>query len=233
MVRKSLLFVGLLLTALTVGCGPSSEKQPVKVGATASPIPAPVVMRFHRQGGIAGLCDDVAIHADGVIEYHTCNRPTQTATLTQGEREELAGWVGELSAFTFKQEDNPGGPDNLVRELQFAGKGTSSATDEQKQMMTDWIERIYSELAQQPQPGSPVSTAGRVLDIMEQQVIVIRPDEPGPDLIAITPQTQFKLADGGSASLADLRIGMHIQVQGKAVGAGGLQADTVIIEPEQ
>lgn len=231
--RRILLFAGLFLLAWIVSCGSSSEKERGDVPASTSPTPAPVVMRFRRQGGIAGLCDDVAVHKDGIIEYHTCNRPIQTATLTQGERQELVGWVDELSAFTFKQEDNPGGPDNLVRELQFAGQGSSPATDDQKQMMSGWIERIYGELAQQPQPGSPATTAGRVLDIMEQHIIVIKPDQPGHDLIAITPQTQFKLASGEPASLDDVRAGVHLQVQGKAVGGGGLQADTVIIQPKQ
>jgi hypothetical protein len=231
MMRNILLFAGLFLLLVTAGCGSSPEEASVKSPAGAQPTPAPVVMQFHRQGGLAGLCDDVSVHADGIIEYHTCGQPIHTATLTRDEQKELAGWAGELSQFTFKQEDNPGGPDNLVRELQFTGQGATPATDAQKQMMLEWLERIYSELAQQPQPGSIASTTGRVLDIMSGQIIVIKPDEPGHDLIAITPETQFKSSDGGTASLADVQPGVHIQVQGIVLGAGGLQAETVIIQP--
>lgn len=227
MLRNILSFVGLLLAALTVGCGSPSEMERVEVPAT----PGPVVMQFHRQGGIAGLCDDVTVRADGIIEYRTCGQPVHTAVLTPSERQELAGWVEELRGFTFKQEDNPGGPDNLVRELEFSGHGSQPATDDRKRMMLGWIEGIYSELAQQPQPGSAASTAGRVLDVMNQQIIVIAPDEPGHDLIVITPETQFELAEGGLADLADVVPGVHIQAQGKALGAGGLQAETVIIQP--
>jgi hypothetical protein len=188
------------------------------------------VIRFHRQGGIAGLCDDMTIHADGVIEYHTCGRPVQTATLTHTERQDLSTWLDEHSGFTFKQEDNPGRPDDLVRELEFAGQGTAPATDERKQMLLSWVERIYGELVEQPPPGSAVSTAGQVLDVMNKQVIVIVPDEPGHDMIAITPETKFEFEGGGSAGLADVRPGTRISVQGKVLGAGGLQAETVIIQ---
>lgn len=231
MVRNFLLFAGVCLMAMAAGCGSSAERERTGPLAIASPTPGPVVMRFHRQGGIAGLCDDVAVRVDGLIEYRRCGQPVQMATLTLDERKELTGWVEELSGFTFKQEDNPGGPDNLVRELQFLGQGSKPATDEQKQRMLGWIESVYGELARQPQPGSPMSTAGLVLDIMDGQVIVIRPDEPGHDLIAITPETRFTLAGGGTASLADVKPGVHIQVEGKALGAGGLQAETVVIQP--
>lgn len=231
MVRNILFFAGLCLIVVAAGCGSAPVQEPVKLSTLARPTPSPVVMQFHRQGGIAGLCDDVAVHSDGAIEYHTCGQPVHTATLTQAERQQLAGWVDELSQFAYKEEDNPGGPDNLVRELQFSGHGTTPATAEQKQAMLNWVERIYSELAQQPQPGTTVSTSGRVLDIMNQQIIVIKPDAPGHDLIAVTPETQFKLAGGGSASLTDVLPGVHVEVTGIALGAGGLQAKTVVIQP--
>ncbi len=232
MMRHFLLLAGLVTLVFVSACGsaPQQERVQSPLSASTHPTPGPVIMQFRRQGGIAGLCDEVKVHSGGIIEYHTCGQPVNTATLTPEERQELAGWMKELSAFTFKQEDNPGGPDNLMRELEFAGQGSTPATDEQKQTMLSWIESIYAELAQQPQPGSAVSTAGQVLDILNQQVIVIRPDKPGHDLIAVTPETQFRLADGGSASLADIQPGVHIQAQGIALGAGGLQAETVIIQ---
>lgn len=230
MMRNIVWLAALLLILLTAGCGSAREQQRVEGPANTLPTPGPVVMQFHRQGGISGLCDDVTLHTDGIIEYHTCGQPAHMATLTRSEQTDLAGWVGKLQGFTFKLEDNPGGPDNLVRELRFTGQGAVPATDEQKQNMLDWLEAIYSELAQQPQPGSVASTAGRVLDIVNGQVIVIKPDEPGHDLIAVTPETQFELAGGGPATLANVLPGMHIRVEGVALGAGGLQANTVIIE---
>ncbi|MFQ5595488.1 MAG: hypothetical protein ACE5HA_15175 [Anaerolineae bacterium] len=233
MVRYILLLAGILLITVTSGCGSSPKVERGKSPASVLPTPGLVVVEFHRQGGMAGLCDDVTVHADGIIEYHTCGQPTHTATLTQSEQIDLAGWVSKLRGFTFRQEDNPGGPDNLVREMKFIGQGSTPATDEQKQKMLDWLEVIYSELAQQPQPGSAASTAGRVLDIVNGQIIVIKPDEPGHDLIAITPQTQFNLTSGDTATLADVSPGAHIRVEGVALGAGGLQADTVVIESSE
>lgn len=233
MMRNIVWLAALLLIVLTAGCGSAREQQRVQRPASTLPAPGPVVMQFHRQGGIAGLCDDVILHADGIIEYHPCGQPAHTATLTQSEQADLADWISKLRGFTFELEDNPGGPDNLVRELQFTGQGSAPATDEQKQKMLDWLEAIYSELAQQPQPGSAASTAGRVLDIVNGQIIVIRPDEPGHDLIAITPETQFRLTGGDTATLANVLPGVHIRVEGVALGAGGLQADTVIIEPSE
>ncbi len=233
MMRNIVWLAGLLLIVVTAGCGSAKEQQRVEQAASALPTPAPVVMQFHRQGGIAGLCDDVAVHADGIIEYHTCGQAVHTAMLTQDEQKDLANRIDELGGFTYKQEDNPGGPDNLVRELQFGGQGSTTATDEQKQMMLGWLEGIYSELAQQPQPGSAATTAGRVLDLMDKQIIVIKPDEPGHDMIVITPETQFELAGGDTASLADIAPGAHIRVEGVALGAGGLQADRIVIEPTE
>ncbi|RME48821.1 MAG: hypothetical protein D6791_02400 [Chloroflexi bacterium] len=236
MMRRFLLLAGFVTLVFVSACGSAPQREQVQLpsSANAPPTPGPVVMQFRRQGGIAGLCDEVKVHSGGIIEYHTCGQPVNTATLTPEERQELADWVKELSAFTFKQEDNPGGPDNLMRELEFAGQGSTPATDEQKRTMLSWIEGIYAELAQQPQPGSTASTAGQVLDVMNQQIIVIRPDKPGHDLIAVTPETQFRRADGGNASLADVQPGVHIEAQGIALGAGGLQAETVVIQlPEK
>jgi hypothetical protein len=175
----------------------------------------------------------MSVYDNGMIEYSPCGRPPRTATLTQSERKELTEWIEQLGSFDVKQEDNSGGVDNLVRAIEFEGRGTTPANAEHQQELLAWTERIYNELTGQPQPGSVVSSVGQVLDVLNKQVIVINPEVGDHDLILVTPQTTFTLANGKPTDLSAVLSGTRIKVQGKALGAGGLQAETIIIEPSQ
>jgi hypothetical protein len=90
-----------------------------------------------RSGGIAGFQDHLVIGYHG--QYY----------LAQGQQEligtlsaETTSWLTErsshLAPFTLRLEDNPGGPDNMVRQVMWTGLGNQVATQAEQQEILTW-----------------------------------------------------------------------------------------------
>jgi hypothetical protein len=105
------------------------------------------VLIFERQGGIAGFQDKLVVGYGG--EYYLSRGATgdRIGMLPSDRRMELQGWLDRLAPFTWKSEDNPGGPDSMVQVLVWAGLGTANADDAQQQELLDWAANLLQELS--------------------------------------------------------------------------------------
>lgn len=107
---------------------------------------------WHREGGIAGFCDDLAIDATGYVELAPCQyeSPQEVAvrTLTADELAEFYGWLDTLAPFEFTQQD-PATADAMTVRYIFAGRGAQEATDVDRQALAEFSREV---LARWPAP---------------------------------------------------------------------------------
>lgn len=172
-------------TATQAAASPTVPPSPIPPTATALPTEPPptptmppladipafqgLVILYHVEGGIAGLCQDLALFQDGAALYGPCGRLAQGA-LDEAKAAQVQAWQKELASFSFRFDDNPRGPDNMTTTLVFTGQGTTAATADQQQALVDWAREAFAELAGQsgapdrhiaitePAPGAAISS---------------------------------------------------------------------------
>ncbi len=128
----------LLMMAVWTACDRPAPSHP-------APEPGKPLLVFERQGGIAGFQDKLVIGYGGEY-YLSLNGREHIGMLTAGLRAQLAGWIEGFAPFAIKLEDNPGGPDNLVRRLEWAGMGRLQASRSQQEEILDWAASMMHEL---------------------------------------------------------------------------------------
>lgn len=108
--------------------------------------PLPSILTWHREGGIAGYCDDLRIDAAGVVEAASCaDDPSAVASQGQLDTEDLTrlqAWLGQYRAFELEQAD-PATADGMTTRLVFAGRGPVEATEAEKQEILDFAAETY------------------------------------------------------------------------------------------
>lgn len=188
------------LPAATATVVPASPTAAPTEPPTATPVPLAnipifqgMALLYHVEGGIAGLCRDLAVFEDGRALYGSCGGLAQ-GTLDEAQLAPVLAWQKELAPFQFRFEDNPKGPDNMSTTLVFSGKGSAAATAEQQQAVVSWAQEALAALAgqtatvdrtiaiDQPAPGavltSPVLVTGEGM-AFESQLPVRVLDEEG------------------------------------------------------
>jgi hypothetical protein len=117
-----------------------------------------VAIAFNISGGIAGFCDSLTVSTGGDYVWQSCNGKSLNGGLEQGDLDVLQPWLTDLTAFQLLFEDNPGGPDNLTRELVFNGTGSTEADEAQKQVIFDWVNGLFIRLRPQAVEAPPTPT---------------------------------------------------------------------------
>ena len=92
-------------------------------------------LTWHREGGFAGFCDDVAVSIYGAVSASTCHAKTSTPLgthwLTASQAQQLYTWLDTLKPFQITH-DKPTQPDELVITAIFYGNGTTEASNTDK-----------------------------------------------------------------------------------------------------
>lgn len=101
---------------------------------------------WHRQGGIAGFCDDVSIYVSGEAFISSCRAdasgsPTRVM-LNSGQLEQVYAWVDGLRAFDFEVAASPDIPDSMGITLHFFGTGANPASDADVQNMQNLAAQV-------------------------------------------------------------------------------------------
>ncbi len=115
-------------------------------GAPPTAEPGAVLLTFERIGGIAGFADRLAVAASG--EYHLARsgQPERLGTLSAERRGQLQSWAGRFAAFSLTLEDNPNGPDNMKRQVVWAGAGKTVPSEAEQRVVLDWAAAVLDEL---------------------------------------------------------------------------------------
>lgn len=112
-------------------------------------------LAWHREGGIAGFCNDLAAYVNGRLQATNCNREGDAAQvgqrfMTADELAQLYGWLDEYSSFEFIHQD--GGKEGEVMTdamkitLVFNGRGATQADEETQQEIISFAQALFTSL---------------------------------------------------------------------------------------
>jgi hypothetical protein len=111
-----------------------------------------LVFAWHREGGIAGFCDDLAVYVTGDVYASSCKgaQPKDLGTRRLGVQQltQIYTWVDKLKGFEEEHKD-PATADAMTTYLVFAGTGTREATDDEKLAIQDAATQLYAEMSKQ------------------------------------------------------------------------------------
>lgn len=100
-----------------------------------------LALAWHREGGFAGFCDDLAVYSVGNGLPFTCQTepPTNLGKrwLAAGQSDQLFDWIDTLASFEYGKKD-PATADAMTVQLVFAGTGADQATEQDRQAMLDF-----------------------------------------------------------------------------------------------
>jgi hypothetical protein len=107
---------------------------------------------WHREGGIAGFCDDLAVYLNGWAMPTSC-KATQPQghpgyRLSADQIEQLYQYIDQFSRFEVENSDGAVA-DSMKTTLQFEGQGTVSVNDSQKEEIQNFAAEIYTAAVRQ------------------------------------------------------------------------------------
>jgi hypothetical protein len=105
---------------------------------------------WHREGGIAGFCDDLTAYVTGQLYAASCRGETPQnlgqRRMTTEELEQLYTWVDEYAAFEYLHDDGPVA-DGMKVTLVFSGAGTTQADENTQQEIVAFAQELYTGLS--------------------------------------------------------------------------------------
>ncbi len=116
-----------------------------------------LVLVWHREGGVAGFCDDLSVYATGIAYGSNCSgklfRGLGSRRLAADELAELYARVDALAPFQETQKD-PAAADAMTVSLLFTGRGAAAATDDEKAALNQFASEALLRWADTtPVPG--------------------------------------------------------------------------------
>ncbi|RIK35401.1 MAG: hypothetical protein DCC57_23385 [Chloroflexi bacterium] len=106
---------------------------------------------WHREGGIAGFCDDLTVYVTGLVYASSCkSQPPATIgqrTLTAEELAQLYMWIDTYTSFEAGWRD-PAVADAMSTKMTFMGVGEQVADAATQQAIADFAAALYTGLAQ-------------------------------------------------------------------------------------
>ncbi len=104
-----------------------------------------VVITYHREGGIAGFCDDIVIYASGLAKVTSCkfNKETEV-TLTAAQKQTINQWLKSFQGFNYEHTD-PATADAMTITLKFSGQGQTQPSDADIQAMLSLLSAIAAQ----------------------------------------------------------------------------------------
>ncbi len=114
-----------------------------------------VVIAFHREGGLAGICEDVLIYRSGIAEISAC-RPAhqlgvQKLTLNAAQMQEVYEWADTYLPFE-SSEGEANTADAMTTRLVFNGRGQQNADELARQSIQEFALEIADQAHQIQDP---------------------------------------------------------------------------------
>ena len=105
-------------------------------------------LTWHREGGIAGFCDELYVSAFGQAQPSSCGRAQEypSGTLTDAERALLTEWGQAFGSVVIEQRDTQVS-DAMGFVLIMTGTGTGQPSEAEQQAMLDWAQDVFTRLA--------------------------------------------------------------------------------------
>jgi len=104
------------------------------------------VLKWSREGGFAGFCDELTISTSGEARASSCRAGAGgTRALSPEDRKKLDGWRDAFANVAWSSSD-AGAADGMTIKLTLAGRGRVQPTTEQRQQILDWVQKLFGEL---------------------------------------------------------------------------------------
>ncbi|MDX1520990.1 MAG: SH3 domain-containing protein, partial [Anaerolineae bacterium] len=111
-----------------------------------------LVFAWHREGGLAGFCDDVSVYVTGQVYAASCKgEQPQDLGRTRLNADQLAtifNWVDTLQPFEQTFED-PAVADGMTTSLVFSGAGSQPAHEPDIALIFDFAQNLFNEVSMQ------------------------------------------------------------------------------------
>lgn len=123
-----------------------------------------LVISWHREGGIAGFCDDLSIYSYGEAIGKSCQWDPNTAAGEQWfqleKLSQLYDWMDQFASFDYTQSDPASVVDGMTVTVHFNGSGSTEATDADKSVITAFADELFAQYtADAPIPANCTVTA--------------------------------------------------------------------------
>ena len=102
-----------------------------------------LALTYHREGGIAGFCDDLMVWLDGRVSVSDCKDQAVNLRLTASDLEQLYGWFDTLARLDYEYTD-PAVADAMTTSLSLPGTGQLQATDENSRQLAEFASRLVA-----------------------------------------------------------------------------------------
>ena len=113
-----------------------------------------LALNWHREGGIAGFCDDLKLYLTGFAYASSCkNNSGQDAKigrLTTAQLDQLYTWVDGFKSFALDHTD-PASADAMTVKVAFTGADTKAASPEEQQAIQTFAADLFVQIQQQVQ----------------------------------------------------------------------------------
>lgn len=106
---------------------------------------------WHREGGIAGFCDELTVEVGGHAVLQSCKDAPETAPgwwrLTSSELTAFYGWIDQMGQLSFEQKDAAVADAMTIRGL-LAGRGASAGTAADKAAVLQFVSDLLAQWAE-------------------------------------------------------------------------------------
>jgi hypothetical protein len=178
-----------------------------------------LIFAWHREGGIAGFCDDLTVYVTGVAYATSCRggapQDLGRLQLDPTQLETVYGWVDQLQSFEYEQSD-PATADAMTTQLIFSGAGSQEATEDEQAAILAFAEALFAEGAGEAGGSSPAIPAYTYQPLAAEAckdlrtaleenlgVAVVRDEQPAPFENFIDGSAGESCRLSASASAAD------------------------------
>lgn len=107
---------------------------------------------WHREGGIAGFCDDMGVYLSGWAQPSSCKGSNPASKpafrLNAGQLAQLYAWVDQYQNFEYDMKDPANVSDAMSTRLTFAGGGTQKASADVQAQIAQFAADLYSSAPQ-------------------------------------------------------------------------------------
>lgn len=114
-------------------------------------------LAWHREGGVAGFCNDLAVYVTGRVYASNCNRQDDAAIvgqrfMTPDELSRFYSWLDEYAAFDFSYQDGDKEGQVVTDAMKitfiFNGRGITQADEETQQEIISFAQALFTSLSQ-------------------------------------------------------------------------------------
>lgn len=122
---------------------------------------------YHREGGIAGFCDDVAVYLAGYADVTGCKGQSATVPLTASQLQKIYRWYDSYSQIDYSYTD-PAVADAMTIVLNMPGLGDSQADEETVRTITEFAADLIAQVSfqQSANPAVLASAHGATSDFL-------------------------------------------------------------------